>query len=63
MISDEPDLPEELQILIVPALSEVETWLGREGAPMEFQAQLALSSIANQDLTEYKINDQDACEV
>ena len=63
MISDEPGIPEDIQILIVRVLSEVETYLGREKIPMEYQAQLALSNIANNDLTEYEIIDQDACEV
>ena len=36
MISDEPDLPEDPQTLIVHVPSGIETWLGRE---MEYQAQ------------------------
>ena len=63
MISDEPGVSEDIHILIVRVLSEVESYLGREKVPMEYQAQLALSKIANHDLTEYKIIDQDACEV
>ena len=63
MISDEPVIPEDIQMLIVRVLREVETCLGREKVPMEYQAQLALSNIADNDLTEYKIIDQDACEV
>ena len=63
MISDQPGIPEDIQILIVRVLSEVESYLGREEVPMEYQAQLALLNIANNDLTEYKIIDQDACEV
>ena len=63
MISDEPGIPKDIQILIVRVLSEVETYLGREKVPMEYKAQLALSNITNNDLTEYKIIDQDACEV
>ena len=63
MISDEPRIPEESQILIGRVFSEVETYLGGEKVPMEYQAQLALSNIANNDLTEYKIIDQDPCEV
>ena len=63
MMSDEPGIPEDIQILIVRVLSEVETCLGRENLSMEYQAQLALSNIANNDLTEYKIVDQDASEV
>jgi hypothetical protein len=63
IISDEPRIPDDIQILIARVLSEVETYLGREKVPMEYQAQLALSNIANNDLTEYKIIDQDACEV
>ena len=63
MISDQPVIPEDIQILIGGVLSEVESYLGRETAPMEYQAQLALSNIANDDLTEYKIIDQDASEV
>ena len=63
MISDEPRVSEDIQILIGRVLSEVERYLGREKVPMEYQAQLALSNIANNDLTEYKIIDQDACEV
>ena len=60
MMSDQPRIPEDIQILIGCVLTEVETCLGREKVPMEYQAQLALS---NNDLTEYKIIDQDACEV
>ena len=63
MISDEPGIPEDIQILIVRVLNEVETYLGREKVPMEYQAQLVLSNIANNDLTEYKTIDQDASEV
>ena len=63
MISNEPGIPKDIQILIVRVLSEVETYLGREKVPMEYKAQLALSNITNNDLTEYKIIDQDACEV
>ena len=64
MISDEPGIPEDIEILIIRVLSEVEAYLGRKKVPMEYQAQLALSNIPNNDdLTEYKIIDQDACEV
>ena len=63
MISDRPRIPEDIQILIARVLSEVESYLGGEKVPMEYQAQLALSNIANNDLTEYKTIDQDACEV
>ena len=63
MISDEPGIPEDIQIFIVRVLSEVESYLGREKVPMEYQAQLGLSNIANNDLTEYKIIDQDTYEV
>ena len=63
MISDQPRIPEDIQILTVRVLTEVETCLGREKVPMEYQAQLALPNIANNDVTEYKIIDQDACEV
>ena len=64
MISDEPSISEDIQILIVRVLSEVATYVSREKVPMEYQAQLALSNIANNnDLAEYKIIDQDASEV
>ena len=63
MISDEPGISEDIQILIVRVLSEVESYIGREKVPMGYQAQVALSNIANNDLTEDKIIDQDACEV
>ena len=59
MISDEPIIPEDIQILIVRVLSEVESYLGGEKVPMEYRAQLALSKIANNDLTEYKIIEQE----
>ena len=61
MISDQPRIPEDIQILIPRVLSEVKTYLGGEKVPMEYQAQLALSNIANNDLTEHKIIHQDAC--
>ena len=63
MISDEPGIPKDVQVLTIRVLSEVESCLGREKVPMEYHAQLALSNIVNNDLTEYKIIDQDACEV
>ena len=60
---DGQPISQDLQNLIVPVLSEIESWLNRGGGAMTFEAQIILSNTATCNGPPNDICNQSSCKV